>query len=89
MSLYVKLTSATWSTIRRLVSSGTRWSKQRLPASMWNTGMRFFLAEIAARQEFVSPRTRKASGRSFSSKASVFAITLPIVCAAVSPTAFK
>ena len=31
--------SAVWSTIRRLISSGTRWSKQRLPASMWKTGI--------------------------------------------------
>ena len=31
--------SLIWSTIRLFVSSGTFWSKQRLPASIWNMGI--------------------------------------------------
>ena len=38
--------SAMWSTMRRLISSGTRKSKQRLPASMWKIGILRRLAAI-------------------------------------------
>ncbi len=39
MALYGMFTSLMWSTILRLISSGTRWSKLRLPASMWKMGI--------------------------------------------------
>jgi hypothetical protein len=55
--------SALWSMIRRLISSGTRKSKQRLPASMWKTGTLRRFAAIAARPLLVSPRISSASGR--------------------------
>ena len=89
ISLYVRFTSATWSTIFLLVSSGTRWSKQRLPASIWKTGIFLFLAGIAQRQEFVSPKTRKASGLSFSKSGSILIRILPTVSVAFFPAAFK
>ena len=54
--------SAVWSTMRRLISSGTRWSKQRLPASMWKIGILRRLAGMTARQLLVSPSTSIASG---------------------------
>ena len=45
-SVYGISTSLEWSMTRRLTSSGTRSSKQRLPASMWKTGMPMRLATI-------------------------------------------
>lgn len=39
----------------RLISSGTRGSKQRLPASMWKMGILRRLAGITASPELVSP----------------------------------
>ena len=42
----------------RFSSSGTRWSKQRLPASMWKTGTFRRFAEMTASPELVSPYIR-------------------------------
>ena len=55
-----------WSMIRRLTSSGTRSSKQRLPASMWKTGIPSRLATTRTCALSVSPRTSSRSGRSSS-----------------------
>jgi hypothetical protein len=66
-----------------------RWSKQRLPASMWKIGMRRRLAGITARQLLVSPSTRTASGLSASSTRSAAMITRPIVSAGVAPAASR
>ncbi len=48
--------------MRRLTSSGTLSSKQRLPASMWKTGIPIRLAMITDRALFVSPSTSTLSG---------------------------
>src|ERR1017187_2181056 len=53
MSLYGRLMSLIWSTIFRLISSGTRSSKQRFPASLWKTGIFKRLAAKAAKQLLV------------------------------------
>ena len=85
MSLYGRLTSEMWSTMRRLSSSGTRSSKQRLPASMWNTGILRRLQAIADRQLLVSPRISTASGFSASSTGSTRIRVWPMVSIAVDP----
>lgn len=48
-------TSERWSITVRLSSSGTRRSKQRLPASMWKMGILRRFAERTASAVFVSP----------------------------------
>ncbi|MNV71563.1 hypothetical protein D3C71_1645900 [compost metagenome] len=85
----MRLISAVWSTIRRLISSGTRISKQRLPASIWKIGTLRRLAGITERQLLVSPNTSRASGVSVTSVASTAAMILPIISAALPPAAFK
>ena len=62
--------SAVWSTILRLISSGTLWSKHRLPASIWNVAIFLRFAGISERQLFVSPKTSTASGWSSPNRAS-------------------
>ncbi len=62
---------------RRLVSSGTFSSNERLPASMWYTGMCMRLATIAAIPLFVSPRMSTASGLSSVKSAAAFVIVSP------------
>ena len=47
---------------RRFTSSGTRSSKQRLPASMWKTGTPRRFATYAESALSVSPRTSSLSG---------------------------
>ena len=78
-----------WSTILRFDSSGTRWSKQRLPASMWKIGMWRFFAAIVQRQLFVSPSTRKAPGFSASSTGSIASRIFPAVSVAFRPAACR
>ena len=51
--------SAMWSTILRLISSGTRWSKQRLPASMWKTGI---LRRLAGNRRQAASWCRRGRG---------------------------
>ena len=67
-----------WSISLRFFSSGTRQSKQRLPASMWKIGISFRAAATAERPLFVSPRMSSASGSNASSSPSLRAITSPI-----------
>ena len=81
--------SAVWSTIRLLISSGTRISKQRFPASIWNVGILRRFAGITAVQLLVSPKTSNASGCTSSNTLSTAIITLPMVSAPVKPAAFK
>ena len=52
-----------WSISLRFFSSGTRQSKQRLPASMWKIGTSCRAAATAERPLLVSPSTSSASGR--------------------------
>ena len=49
------LISLRWSTILRLISSGTRWSNDRLPASRWKMGILRRFAGMMERQLLVSP----------------------------------
>ena len=56
--------SESWSTTRRLSSSGISRSKLRSPASTWAMGMRRYEAVIAAATvELTSPTTISRSGR--------------------------
>jgi len=76
--------SLMWSMILRLISSGTHWSKQRLPASMWKMGIFRRLAAYTPMQLLVSPRMSTPSGRTSRSTASVRSMTRATVAEAVS-----
>jgi len=56
---------------------------------MWNIGICRFLAAIAHKHELVSPKTRKASGLSFSKIGSILIRIFPAVSAAFFPAASR
>jgi hypothetical protein len=70
------------STIFLFNSSGTLWSNDRFPASIWKTGIFLLFAEITDKQLFVSPYSNNASGLIFPIRLSDLDITFAIVWAA-------